>query len=773
MGAWAFGVLILVFLGVSSMDALLTSGLVVLQTLTGGYLWHLLRRRSEIHFLELIGMGLVLGSILALFSGVLLRPLIHSEFIPLLPSIVVMVVFLFRFIKSSPARPQSGHFTASNCFPAAAGVIAGIGVLLLNLQRYPLQWEGTWADYHVDMVFFEALSNSAARFGGTDSIFMAGADIRYHWFTYAWAGQITEITGAQPFVVLTRVLPLVALIATVSLALAWTTRLIESTHLTKARMTKFVPWLVTALIVTGGYVGAINGTILNFDSPSQALGTAWFMGFVVAIMLFIDTSREQSRWNQIFLLLIVGLTAIGITGAKVSTGALAVGALFILAILALIFRAPWTKRVWIALLVTAGAFGLTYLLFIAGSASPGDLKVLSWVSRASTVQGLNSSPANKGVLLGTIGLVLAMGARWVGGIWLVKDREWRKRPEVFFGIGLVVSGVLPVFVFSQGLNETWFALAASAPLAVLSALGVWVGWNSITLRTPSVVVLTVSSLLSLVIVSFIWTDQVWESGFGRFWGPWIAYLLAAVTGLVVAIFVRKNRIVTLLVVATTVLTLQASVARSIPIIGALLGGARDGASVSASQLADISLRENESIQIIGEVSSGESDAMSDLAKSPKPATEPTTEPTSRSETEPVTASEAVTPTAGLGWGDGELEAAEYLRVNGEAGDLVVTNDTEGFKIPALSAMQSYMTGAIYQSVYGGKATVGEIPERTELSRRFIAQPNSADLAVLCDVGVRWVWVDRLLNPESPLQDLGDVVVKNDAVAIVELNSCGG
>ena len=45
---------------------------------------------------------------------------------------------------------------------------------------------------HPDMPFFQALSTSLARLGPLDSAFMSGAQVRYHWLTYAWVGQVTE-----------------------------------------------------------------------------------------------------------------------------------------------------------------------------------------------------------------------------------------------------------------------------------------------------------------------------------------------------------------------------------------------------------------------------------------------------------------------------------------------------------------------------------------------------------------------------------------------------
>jgi len=760
VSSWSFGVLILIALGVSPRDAVAVAFVVIVQAVSGAYLWTLISRGRSLSALELIGMGLVLGSATSLLSGVILSLVIDFAWNPLIPSILLLIVFLVRIRGTGSLQRKELAADWTFALPAVGGFLAGLAVLVLNLQRYPLNWNGVWERYHPDMVFFEALSNSTARYGGSDSIFMTGAEIRYHWFSYAWVGQVTEIAGAEPFVVLTRVLPIVALIATVTLALAWTRKLVVTANLGSPQFIRTLPWLVVALIVTGGYLGALNGTILNFDSPSQALGTAWLMGLVLAFFAILKSGSQGILRIQFVGQVFVLFALAGVvTGAKVSTGALALIAIGFVAVMGLLVRASWTGRAWIALFAAVIGFVIVYITVIAGSASPGDLKFLSWFARASTVQGLNSSPGTRGVILGTLGLTIAVAARWVGGVWLLSDRSWRTRPETFFGVGLVLGGIIPLWVFSQGLNETWFALAASAPLSVLGAFGLWLAWNSLDLRVrPAVFCLLVASF-SLLVVSFIWTDQVWESGFGRFWAPWLGYLIALLAGFLVAAIVPRKKIMTVFVVATTVLALQSSAARIVPIVGSLLGGARDGAGVTTSELADISLSESQSVTVVNEVVATE-----ESMEAPEP--------------EIVAESAFGVAVADRGWSQDEIGAAEYLKSNADSSDVIVTNETQGFIVPALAGLRSYITGAAYQGTYGDKASVVEIPSRIELSRRFIASPNMEDLSILCDTGVRWVWINKNLDPEFEGTGFGGSVVavsvlSNASVELVEITYCGG
>ena len=163
------------------------------------------------------------------------------------------------------------------------------------------------------------------------------------------------------------------------------------------------------------------------------------------------------------------------TGGKISSAAVALVPLGLVALVLTLRRDASARRAWLLVVVGVVVAGIVYVALVAGSASPGDLRLFSLDSRASSVQGLDSSAGPRGVMIGTLTLMLAMAARWWGLAWLVRDRSWRWRPDVVLGVGLVIVGLVPVIILSQGVNETWFALAASAPLAALSAAGVALG----------------------------------------------------------------------------------------------------------------------------------------------------------------------------------------------------------------------------------------------------------------------------------------------------------
>ena len=205
---------------------------VLVQTLTGAYLWQLVRRRRA-HVVELLGAGLALGTAIASLSGVLVwqwLPL-WGWALPTAVALIVAVVVRWRtgslIGTGSPgdradARARWWHVDRPSLVALVIALSLGAIALIASMRSYPLSWTGTLGSYHPDMLFFEALSTSLSHFGSSDSIVMAGAEIRYHWLTYAWSGQVSQLVDAQPFLVLTRVLPVTALLGAVLTAIAWT-----------------------------------------------------------------------------------------------------------------------------------------------------------------------------------------------------------------------------------------------------------------------------------------------------------------------------------------------------------------------------------------------------------------------------------------------------------------------------------------------------------------------------------------------------------------------
>lgn len=733
--------------GVGVLAAAATSAAVALQTSLGAIIWRSIRGSSSngpshLDALELLGVGFAVGSFLSMACGVLLRPLVPGGWAWILPSLIAIVVWLLRTRTRSTAAVRFAVQwpRRSVLWGALAGVSLGLAAVAVNLSRYPLHLTGAWNQFHPDMLFFEALSNSVARYGPGDSIFMTGEDLRYHWFSYVWSGQLTVSLGLEPFVMLTRVLPVVTVLAAAAIAAVWAGRY------TKAA---WVPGLAAILITAGGYVGATYGTLLNFDSPSQALTTVWLLALSFVVLEYVnDSVGRGALWTA-------GILSFACVGGKANAAIVLVVALGLLLVVGLIRRSPWRGRAAWALVVTSIPAAAAYVLVLAGSANSGGLQFLSWASRASSVQGLNLGAAGLdaagvGVAAGTAFLMLAVIPRWAGlaGLWLEPARRWS--PESVLGVGLAGAALVPLALLSQGVNELWFALSASAPLSVISAIGVGVAWELLAARAPHevrrrAVLLVVSAglgLLVLVAASLLWRQGTSGGISVRAFGPILAVGAAAVGALVLCWIFRSlllgHRFALWMTIVITILVSSSALARATPLFH----------------------------QTVSQETPAES------AGAPVPALD--VSPTEGG----VVTTTSVPPSTDYddnAWSDLEVDAARYLIANTSVDDVIVTDRTSSWLTPALTGRRTFMSGALYQELYGRASAIAAIPGRIGVSQRFAAAPSQADFDVLCASGVTWGWFSPAAgNASGSWTPYGEVVFENAAVRLVALDPsrCG-
>ncbi len=439
------------------------------QTASGSVLWIWGRRSAHTSLMEALGMGLALGSLLALLGSQITVAVgvgVIGWILPILLALLLLILSRLRRVdlgglERSPKREW-----------IAVIVVAGSGLisLLPGFIRTPVTDGYLSGDrYHGDLVFFESVAQFLARLGTTDSSLLADFGIRYHWFSYGWIGAITQASGAEAFIVMVRIFPITVLLGASLLAVAWASRLSSR---------KWTPLLAGLLVVVAGFVGASQGVVLNFDSPSTAYAALLALAFGLAMTdYFADSRMKVSRWIAPTYL---GLLAAGMLGAKVSQGLVVAAGVLVVGISISRTSTAQRRKAWTLIGVVFAAMLVTYMIIIAGVA-PSDTNIAFRLASdgASTFQGLDSSTSRMGIFLGSLALVGAIIPRWLGSIWLGREGGSTSRVEPAFALGLAVAGLAPIFLLSSGTNAAWFAVAASAPLAVLSAAGLERSWNHV------------------------------------------------------------------------------------------------------------------------------------------------------------------------------------------------------------------------------------------------------------------------------------------------------
>lgn len=707
---------VMIFSGVSLGSALLLSLLVSLQVGAGVVLWAWLTTRR--YPVEMLGMGVALGTGLSVFSGLLFVLVgIGAWGWVIFPSVVI-VAGVVRWWRGPRAAIVVEPLDWGTVAALAVGVVLGLVFTLVNLRNYPLSWAGTWSSYHNDMPFFEALATSIARLGPGDSIFFAGGQIRYHWLTYAWSGLLSESAGAEPFVVLTRVLPVVATLGAVSIVVSWARRV-------SAR--PWVPTLAVLLLVTGGFLGAVFGGVLSFDSPSQSMGILWLLAYVVVVGLLVEVGLSR-RWVVVLIAVLAALAFL-LGGGKVSAAVPALGGIVLLAVIALLRRERWAGAAAVAALVSLVGAGLAYLLLLAGSSGSGGLGLFDLVDRSSSQQGLNPTDGMLGVVLGSGVLLVAIAARWAGVAWLAVAPGSRWQPLTVLGVGMAATGLVAVVVFT-GFNEIWFALAAAAPLSVLTAQGVGDALEAASRgnRRARSILLLGAGVAAVVIYAAVWA--LWQTGASggnlfvptlRWSGPLVGVALAVLLGALVA-RAGTGRWSALGVAAMVTVVLVFS---TVP--GRVLGAGTGQIGVQQAGLRN----EWFGIGRLPSVRDRDGTVVSD-------------------------------------WTSTQMEAAAWLRANADPRDLLATNLTFGPFVPGVTRLPTYVSALQYQAPYGYPEYASVLLAREAEVWDFVDGPSARTVAPLCESGVRWIWVDPRLTTNRDWHPWGVVEIASDDVLVVRL-----
>ena len=720
----AIGFLFLIVTGVAPAQAIFLTAIVCVQVASGTWFW-VLARRGQASAVEALGMGSAIGVIAALLSGLLVQALGAGNWGWALPSLVTLISWLVLRRSTKNATHKTNAADASEMdsgtrWALIITAVTGLLSLIPNIASYPLSWVGVGGKYHADMLFFEALSTSISKFGVNGSIFSPGDSIHYHWLVYAWTGQISNAANADPFVALTRVLPFLAITSACLIAIAWVKRLTTVV---------WAPTLAVVLLILGGYIGATYGAIFNFDSPSQSITAAWILAFSYACVLLLQ-SESPLRAPLIAQIVAVCLLMFGLAGGKISAGVIALAAILFATAVAIVRKEAWTRIAILISLLSILIFAVTYLVIVSCSADPGGLKFLSILDRASSVQGLNPLAGSIGIIAGTAILALAIVARWSGLVWFWAQPKSRWNPATVLGTGLAIGGIVALLALSSGLNETWFALAASAPLIAISAAGTGEAAKALGIES-----FKKSRILFILIaaaaVLFIAVTALWMTGAsgGDAWVStlrWLAPLTGVVGALVIAVVIAKS--------TKRNLSTGKSILGFTIIILVLLSAPGRLLGFGSGQVGMQPGLSNEAFgPIVPFVTSIDQVGM---------------------------------PT----WSDQHVEAANWLRMNARSDDLVATNITLGAFVPALTQLPTFASALGYQGIYGPSNMVQPLIDREAQSWNFINSPSPQTFKPLCDAKVTWIWVDPVRTGLRSWNPFASPAYANDSAIVLRLNA---
>ena len=696
--------------------------IILVQSIAGSLIW-LWVRRGAVSFVEAAGMGLVIGSVIAALGSQVTIAAVGSGW----GWLVVVVLGFVAWLGSRLAWWSLGTIELGPrrdlliLIPAAViGFIALVPSILLTPLRNGYVVGGV---YQPDVVFFEALAQSVSVWGAHDNSMLVGEPIKYHWLSYAWIGNLTEVSGAGDFTVMTRVFPVVIVIAAVFLAAAWA-RLLSPVW--------WVPGLAALLVVAGGYVGASQGVALTYDSPSTAYAVILGLAFGLVLTLIL---RAHPGSSSVGLLVMMGVVSFALVGAKASQAlviAVGVAGVFVWS-----FVSRSVGRVWP--MVLASGLGMLggYLVFLFGVAGDEtNIGVSGTQEHASTFQGFDPVGGPLGIALGTAALLLAILPRWLGALWVAR----RLPGEFAFVVGLVVAAVGTLAVLRSGTNSAWFALASTALIAVVASAGVGVALERVGysfepsrwVKDP--VVWAVIAAVGINIVVLVNYALAAVSGAAVLWrGPVLAWLLA----IIIAVLVSRSRALTggrwlrWTAMVTVILTLTSIGARA---NGSIVWGLAHSRATPVVQ---------DFIRFFDPDAEFTASAASDPVKVTggwRAASVGVRAEDLRGASDGVARRESI-----IQWTPSMNDAALLLRDLSDREDVVaVSRPALQPFLPIVSERRAWVAGIPYSTGYTTADGIAAAEARMATVQRLLTQPDAAVVEEVIAAGVQWLWI----TPES-------------------------
>ena len=336
--------LILLISEVSFWTSTLSVIVLTLQIIAGSSLLLTFANKSEFAWQEIVGLGIVLGSILTFGFDQIFRNTPIASFAWSIPVVLCPSVF-WRYLNKSEEKSHISVSTRTELtilFAAAFLILATewfwplpLAIMLLatyfalqipRLKIYALgaavifapisifstfaRPRGWWIE-DSDVALYEAMSKTLGTWGFRDNINGANTPTNYHWFTYAWSGLIDRVGNFSPWVSNTRVIPIFLVVGVCLLIWSIAFRLTNSKTLAGLALVLVASFDTSQLWGRGFKVGYIM-------SPSQIYGLLVLLAFFLVYSLYQEHLVKSPY-------LILGILAFSTLGAKVAHGALLVG----------------------------------------------------------------------------------------------------------------------------------------------------------------------------------------------------------------------------------------------------------------------------------------------------------------------------------------------------------------------------------------------------------------------------------------------------------------
>ena len=396
----AFFVSILLLGGISNHDTLIIVAVSGLQVAMGAFIWNRFVIERAVNFIELIGMGGAIGFAISLLSSQIFRTVLPKSIswvvlpvigvlicaklprsdkkisqnevlfsdhllvisatllticslwnwlIPITGSFVLVVIWCFwRFDNRSSQRSQ---VLVANLI----GLLGFVGMLvrlkrLFNVEDYRSSawWNLTSGTrQYPDSIFNESMVNSVVKYGNTDTIFMAGTKINYHWLSFAWQGTVGSVGDLEPFAVTG--IASIPILVFVMMCIVWSiARLVFNG--------KFAPVAVIAVL------SMVSSRFMSFMTPLNIYSSSYSFALILLfslVFIFLNNSFQKPLFGSVLII----VSTIVLVGSKASMVPLIIGGLAFIAIDVLLSGSLHKRRNLVCIASSAIGLILSFIYF--------------------------------------------------------------------------------------------------------------------------------------------------------------------------------------------------------------------------------------------------------------------------------------------------------------------------------------------------------------------------------------------------------------------------
>lgn len=432
----------------------------------------LIRRRQHLSQLELIAVSLVLGPMLSVILDQLLvgLGLKQGRLYAVFALAVAGVLVLWFQQRTKVAVRAVDRKTLWDAIAICLSTLAAALYLFPFWRSFPLEWK-SWGSIGTDSAFNEAVANSLADAGPSANYMVDGYGMSYHWYSHAWAGLLAAVAEAQPFLTITRVLPLVSI----------STALLLVFVLVKKWSGQVLPAIAACvLLLLQGSVS--TASVFTPLSPQQCFV---LVEVLVIAWCFWLSQRDELRFPMAVMPILVLVSVLTKANAVVVVGGLVAAAL-----------ASWmsqaqSRRGFFLAALSLGAA----LLGIAMEAQEQGRNGLSFsLTQTANYLRLGFPDLHGGTVL-TLLLVLALlSAPALGLILPLSDNGVRWDSRIWFALGTGSSAVLlAAFLGQSGQSQFSFVVTGSIVVVPTAVWGIFSRWQ--TLGTGPKALISIATVL--------------------------------------------------------------------------------------------------------------------------------------------------------------------------------------------------------------------------------------------------------------------------------------